>query len=81
MRPISRSATKRAFSERFGYADHACVWAAEERLKDAMERGASQEEIQKLMSELRQALNNYLQALRQQQGKNSKTAKSPNVSL
>ena len=39
-----------------------------------MERGASQEEIQKLMSELRQALNNYLQALRQQQGKNGKTA-------
>ncbi len=48
MLPISQSATRRAFSERFGYADHACVWAAEERLKDAMERGASQEEIQKL---------------------------------
>ena len=54
------------------------VRAAEERLKDAMERGASQEEIQKLMSELRQALNNYLQALRQQQGKNGKTAQSQN---
>jgi len=48
------------------------VRAAEERLKDAIERGASQEEIQKLMSELRQALNNYMQALRQQQGKNSR---------
>ena len=53
------------------------VRAAEERLKDAMERGASQEEIQKLMSELRQALNTYLQALRQQ-GKNGKTAQSQN---
>jgi uncharacterized protein (TIGR02302 family) len=53
--------------------------AAQERLKDAIERGASQEEIQKLMSELRQALNNYLQALRQQQGKNDKTAQSPNA--
>ena len=52
--------------------------AAQERLKDAIERGASQEEIQKLMSELRQALNTYLQALRQQQGKNNKAAQSPN---
>ena len=52
--------------------------AAQERLKDAIERGASQEEIQKLMSELRQALNNYMQALRQQQGKNDKAAQSPN---
>ena len=52
--------------------------AAQERLKDAIERGASQEEIQKLMSELRQALNTYMQALRQQQGKNDKAAHSPN---
>jgi uncharacterized protein (TIGR02302 family) len=55
------------------------VRAAQERLKDAIERGASQEEIQKLMSELRQALNNYLQALKQQQDKSSKTAQSPNA--
>ncbi len=55
------------------------VRASEERLKDAIERGASQEEIQKLMSELRQALNNYMQALRQQQGKNSKAGQSPNT--
>ncbi len=53
--------------------------AAQERLKDAIERGASQEEIQKLMSELRQALNNYLQALRQQQGKSNNAAMSPNA--
>ncbi|HWJ17130.1 MAG TPA: TIGR02302 family protein [Geobacterales bacterium] len=52
--------------------------ASQERLKDAIERGASQEEIQKLMSELRQALNTYMQALRQQQGKNDKAARSPN---
>ena len=53
--------------------------AAQERLKDAIERGASQEEIQKLMSELRQALNTYMQALKQQQGKNDKAARSPNT--
>jgi len=48
--------------------------AAQERLKDAIERGASREEIQKLMAELRQALNSYLQALRQQQNKNADRA-------
>ena len=53
--------------------------AAQERLKDAIERGASQEEIQKLMSELRQALNTYLQALAQRQGKSNKMAQSPNA--
>ncbi len=54
--------------------------AAQERLKEAIERGASQDEIQKLMSELRQALNTYLQALRQQEGKNSQSAmRSPNA--
>ncbi|MGO9544013.1 MAG: TIGR02302 family protein [Rhodomicrobium sp.] len=45
--------------------------AAQERLKDALERGAPQEEIQKLMSELRQALNRYLQALVQQKSQKS----------
>ena len=53
--------------------------AAQERLKDAIERGASQEEIQKLMSELRQALSTYLQALRQQQGQSSRAAQAPNA--
>ncbi|MBT3071506.1 TIGR02302 family protein [Rhodomicrobium sp. Az07] len=54
--------------------------AAQERLKDAIERGASREEIQKLMAELRQALNSYLQALRQQQNKNAdRAAASPNA--
>lgn len=40
--------------------------AAQEHLKEAIENGASQEEIQKLMAELRQALNRYMQALLQQ---------------
>jgi uncharacterized protein (TIGR02302 family) len=54
--------------------------AAQERLKDAIERGASQEEIQKLMAELRQALNTYLQALRQQQSpKSDRAAMPPNA--
>ncbi|ADP72560.1 hypothetical protein Rvan_3377 [Rhodomicrobium vannielii ATCC 17100] len=54
--------------------------AAQERLKDALERGAPREEIQKLMAELRQALNSYLQALRQQQNKNAdRAAASPNA--
>jgi uncharacterized protein (TIGR02302 family) len=54
--------------------------AAQERLKDAIENGASQEEIQKLMAELRQALNRYLQALAQQNaGRNDKAALSPNA--
>jgi uncharacterized protein (TIGR02302 family) len=43
--------------------------AAQDRLKDALEAGASPEELQKLMAELRQALNAYLQALMQQKGK------------
>ncbi|MGC1584231.1 MAG: TIGR02302 family protein [Rhodomicrobium sp.] len=55
--------------------------AAQDRLKDALERGASPEEIQKLMSELRQALNHYMEALLQQQqsGKSSQAATSPNA--
>lgn len=54
--------------------------AAQEKLRDALERGASQEEIQKLMSELRQALNRYTEALMQQQkqGKSNQTATSRN---
>ncbi len=54
--------------------------AAQERLKEAIEKGAPQEEIQKLMSELRQALNSYLQALRQQQSpKSDRALASPNA--
>ncbi len=54
--------------------------AAQERLKDAIENGASQEEIQKLMAELRQALNRYLQALAQQKSdRSNKASSSPNA--
>ncbi len=55
--------------------------AAQERLKDALERGASPEEIQKLMAELRQALNRYLEAMMQQQraGKSGQSAVSPDA--
>ncbi len=57
--------------------------AAQERLKDALERGASQEEIQKLMAELRQALNRYLEALMQQRspGKGNQAALSPDAKV
>jgi uncharacterized protein (TIGR02302 family) len=55
--------------------------AAQDRLKDALERGASPEEIQSLMAELRQALNRYVQALMQQQkpGKTSPATASPDA--
>ena len=55
--------------------------AAQERLKDALERGASSEEIQKLMADLRQTLNRYLEALMQQQrsGKSNQAAISPDA--
>ncbi len=39
--------------------------AAQEKLKEALERGASPQEIQKLVAELRDALNRYLRALAQ----------------
>ena len=46
--------------------------AAQRRLQDALERGASDEELEQLMDEMRQAMNNYLdemarQAMRDQQ--------------
>lgn len=54
--------------------------AAQERLKDAIENGASQQEIQKLMAELRQALNRYMQALLQQKSdQKDNAAKSPDA--
>jgi uncharacterized protein (TIGR02302 family) len=54
--------------------------AAQERLKDALENGAPPEEIQRLMAELRQALNRYLQALAEQKAKkNSRMAASPDA--
>jgi uncharacterized protein (TIGR02302 family) len=54
--------------------------AAQERLKDALESGAPPEEIQRLMAELRQALNRYLQAFAEQRSKkSSRTAASPDA--
>ena len=55
--------------------------AAQDRLKDALERGASPEEVQKLMAELRQALNHYLEALLLQHrpGKTGPAAHSPDA--
>lgn len=41
---------------------------AQDRLDQAIKRGASPEEIQELMDEMRQALNNYLNQLAEQQG-------------
>jgi uncharacterized protein (TIGR02302 family) len=45
--------------------------AAQEKLKDALDSGAPPEEIQRLMTELRQALSRYLQALAEQRSKKS----------
>ncbi|MGO9170700.1 MAG: TIGR02302 family protein [Rhodomicrobium sp.] len=54
--------------------------AAQERLKDALESGAPPEEIRRLMAELRQALNRYLQALVQQRSsKSGQAALSPDA--
>lgn len=44
--------------------------AAQEALRDALENDASEEEIAKLTEELRQAMNDYLQALARQQQQN-----------
>lgn len=39
---------------------------AQRRLRDALDRGASEEEIEQLMAELRQAMNNYLDQMARQ---------------
>jgi uncharacterized protein (TIGR02302 family) len=44
--------------------------AAQDALRQALERGASDEEIKRLMDQLRAALNNYLQALAQEMRRN-----------
>lgn len=44
--------------------------AAQQRLMEALQQGASEEEVQRLMSDLRQALNKFLQAMAEQQQKN-----------
>ncbi|HEX5844874.1 MAG TPA: TIGR02302 family protein, partial [Rhodoplanes sp.] len=49
--------------------------AAQERLRQALERGASEEEIKQLMNELRAALDKFLQALAEEMRKNPQLAR------
>jgi uncharacterized protein (TIGR02302 family) len=51
--------------------------AAQQALKEALERGASDEEIRKLMNDLRAALDKFLQALAEQMQKNPQQAARP----
>lgn len=50
---------------------------AEEALKKALEEGASDEEIERLMSELRQAMNEYLRELAERAMENNQFAEMP----
>ncbi|MEZ5787787.1 MAG: TIGR02302 family protein [Xanthobacteraceae bacterium] len=49
--------------------------AAQERLRQALERGASEEEIKRLMDELRAALDKFLQTLAEEMRKNPQMAR------
>jgi uncharacterized protein (TIGR02302 family) len=51
---------------------------AEQALQDALDRNAPDEEINKLMSELRQAVNRYLQAMMENAQKNAQQPADPN---
>ncbi|HMN51298.1 MAG TPA: TIGR02302 family protein [Xanthobacteraceae bacterium] len=55
--------------------------AAENALKQALERGASEEEIKKLMDQLRAALEKYLQALAEQQNRQSNDNPRPDANV
>ena len=50
---------------------------AQEALKEALENGASEEEISRLMKDLRQAMNEYLKELTQQMAKNNNNQNLP----
>ncbi|PSH69176.1 TIGR02302 family protein [Phyllobacterium brassicacearum] len=50
---------------------------AQEALKQALERGASPEEIEKLMAELRKAMNEYLREFAERAQKNPNMAQAP----
>lgn len=52
--------------------------AAQRALREALERGASQDEIRRLMDQLRAALNRYLQELADQQQRDRDTAQDQN---
>src|SRR6185436_8001507 len=49
--------------------------AAQDALREALERGASDEEIKKLMDELRAALDKFMQALAEEMRKNPQMAR------
>ncbi|MGB8816937.1 MAG: TIGR02302 family protein [Rhizobiaceae bacterium] len=49
---------------------------AQDKLSEALERGASDQEIEKLMSELRQAMNEFLKELAEQADKNPQSAQN-----
>jgi uncharacterized protein (TIGR02302 family) len=51
--------------------------AAEQALQEALDRGASDEEIEKLMNDLQQAMNQFLDALTQQAMKNAPNGQIP----
>src|SRR5262249_52926076 len=51
--------------------------AAQEALRQALERGASEEEIRKLMDQLRVAVDRFLQALAEQMRRNPEQAQRP----
>lgn len=53
----------------------AALRAAQEALREALERGASEEEIKKLTDDLRAALDKFLQALAEEMRKNPQTAR------
>lgn len=55
----------------------AALRAAQERLREALERGASEEEIKKLTDELRAALDKFLQALAEEMRKNPQQMARP----
>jgi uncharacterized protein (TIGR02302 family) len=51
---------------------------AQQKLSEALEKGASDEEITKLMQELRDAMKDYMEALAKQAAKNPQVAANPN---
>jgi uncharacterized protein (TIGR02302 family) len=55
----------------------AALRQAQENLRQALERGASDEEIKKLMQDLRAALDKFLQALAEEMRKNPQMAQRP----
>ena len=55
--------------------------AAQEALRQALERGASEEEIKKLMDQLRAAIDRFLQALAEQMQRNPDQARGRSIRM